>query len=207
MKKILCYGDSNTYGFRAFDGGRYSKDIRWCGCLQNLLGKDFKIIEEGMCDRTGFVDNPKGEDFSAQKHFFKCISNYKNIDLLILALGTNDLQFQYDIDFETVERGLIRLITESKKIAKDIILIPPIILEEDVLNGYFSFQFNEGSVEKSKAIGEIYKKTAKETDCKLFDINDFVRPSSIDGLHYDDNAHNLIAKNLAQFIKKTSLIF
>ncbi|HKL80363.1 MAG TPA: hypothetical protein VJ888_08010 [Mobilitalea sp.] len=29
LKNILCFGDSNTYGFIAGTGGRYSENIRW----------------------------------------------------------------------------------------------------------------------------------------------------------------------------------
>lgn len=33
--KIICYGDSNTYGACGFVGGRHHADIRWTGILQN----------------------------------------------------------------------------------------------------------------------------------------------------------------------------
>ena len=106
MKKILCYGDSNTYGYIPSTGLRYDKNTRWSGILQKNLGADYEIIEEGMCDRTGFVDNPKGFIFSASKHFPDLISKCLSIDVLILAIGTNDLQFQYDIQSETIKNGL-----------------------------------------------------------------------------------------------------
>ena len=48
MKKILCYGDSNTYGFIPTNCARYSKDERWSGILSNLLAPDFEILEEGL---------------------------------------------------------------------------------------------------------------------------------------------------------------
>lgn len=200
MKKILCYGDSNTFGYKPNDGERYDKNTRWTGILQNKLGENFEIIEEGMCDRTGFVDNPKGFIFSAQKHFPELISTIDKVDTIILAIGTNDLQFLYDVDDETIENGLKTLINLAKEKSDEIILIPPVILDETILKGFFNFQFDKTSIEKSKNVGEIYKNLAKTMDCRILDFNEFVKPSDIDGLHYDENSHKLIAEKLALFI-------
>lgn len=49
MKRILAFGDSNTWGFNPEKFGRYSEDIRWTGLLQKALGKDSLIIEEDPC--------------------------------------------------------------------------------------------------------------------------------------------------------------
>ena len=47
MTTILCYGDSNTYGYNPVNGLRYPKDVRWTGVLQKLLGEQYAVIEEG----------------------------------------------------------------------------------------------------------------------------------------------------------------
>ena len=59
MKRILAYGDSNTWGFDPVTWGsvpmtleRYPEDIRWTGLLQKALGKDALVLEEGLCGRT-----------------------------------------------------------------------------------------------------------------------------------------------------------
>ena len=202
MKKIICYGDSNTFGYNPKDNSRFDENSRWTSVLQKNLGKDYNVINEGMCDRTGFVSNPKGELFSAQEHFPKFISETENFDLLILSLGTNDLQFQYDISVDTVEKGLEELINIAKEKAKNIIIIPPVILSEKILEGFFICQFDEKSIQKSKKIGEIFKKTADIYNCEYFDINKFTSPSDLDGLHYDENSHKLIGNMLTNFIRR-----
>ena len=200
MKKIICYGDSNTFGYNPIDNSRFDENIYWTSILQKKL-PSCKIINEGMCDRTGFVDNPKGALFSSQKHFPELIKKSENFDLLILWVGTNDLQFQYDIDFKTVEAGLFNLINLAKEKAEKIIVIPPVILDERVLKGFFSFQFDEKSVLKSKEIGKIFKQAAKSNNCLFIDINEWVKPSDFDGLHYDEKSHKIIADKLSEFIK------
>ena len=44
MKKILCYGDSNTFGYNPVDGSRFDDKTRWTALLQENLGSDFEII-------------------------------------------------------------------------------------------------------------------------------------------------------------------
>jgi GNAT superfamily N-acetyltransferase len=42
--KILCYGDSNTWGFSPVNGSRFSEDIRWPGVLRRCLGEGFTVM-------------------------------------------------------------------------------------------------------------------------------------------------------------------
>lgn len=200
MKKIVCYGDSNTFGYNPKDGSRYDEKIRWTSILQKNLGSEYEIINEGMCDRTGFVINPKGSLFSAIKHFPQIIVKYDSIYNLILWIGTNDLQFQYDISIDTIEKGLENFIKLAKTRVKRIIIIPPVILNNKILEGAFSYQFDQTSVEKSKKVGEIYKTLADIYQCDYFDVNKFVKPFDIDGLHYDEFSHKIIADKLAQLL-------
>ena len=54
IKNILCFCDSNTWGFvpGAFDPEtlymkRYSILERWPGLLREMMGADYHIVEEG----------------------------------------------------------------------------------------------------------------------------------------------------------------
>ena len=74
--KVVCFGDSNTYGYepRSFFGGRYETDCRWVDILAAKTG--WEIINEGE----------NGREIP-----LKSISVPENIDLLTVMLGTNDL--------------------------------------------------------------------------------------------------------------------
>lgn len=198
MKYVICYGDSNTFGFNPKDGSRFDENTRWTSVLQKNLGTEYKVINEGMCDRTGFVNNPKGFIFSTTKHFPKFIAESGQIDVLVLWIGTNDLQFQYDTSIDSIKKGLENLIKLAKTKAKRIIIISPVILNEKILHGAFNYQFDKTSIVKSTKVGIVYQKLAKICDCEYFDINEFVKPSDIDGLHYDENSHKIIADKLAK---------
>lgn len=200
MKKIICYGDSNTFGFNPKDGSRFDENSRWTAILQKNTGIEYEVINEGACDRTGFVNNPKGLEFSAQRHFPKMLSEIDSIDILILAIGTNDLQCQYDINIGAIEKGLENLIKLARPKAKNIIIIPPVVLSEKVLEGFFNFQFDKTSIVKSREIGRIYRQITDAYHCNYFDINKFTTPSNFDGLHYDKKSHKIIADKLTEFI-------
>ena len=54
---ILCFGDSNTWGYKPDKTGRFDEKTRWTGLLQQKLGPEYHIIEEGLCGRmTVFQD-------------------------------------------------------------------------------------------------------------------------------------------------------
>ena len=40
--RVLCFGDSNTWGYIPGTGGRYASDVRWTGVLKQLTG--FEVI-------------------------------------------------------------------------------------------------------------------------------------------------------------------
>lgn len=203
MKKILCYGDSNTFGFNPENFGRYNKNERWSGILSELL-PDFEIIEEGMNNRLGFFDSPEGLKHSGGKYLSLLMKDYKDIDIFILALGTNDAQFFFNLDENIAKNGLENLVRTIYQINKNtkIILIPPVKIEENIIDGMFQTQFDLESVEKIKRVFPLYQQIAKEYDCLYFDFNQFTTPSETDGLHYTKESHKIIAQNLAKFIEK-----
>ncbi|MEO8424498.1 MAG: hypothetical protein ABI595_11400, partial [Actinomycetota bacterium] len=58
MTAILCYGDSNTWGYDAPSQERLGRWDRWPGVLQRELGDDVNVIEEGQNGRTTVFDVP-----------------------------------------------------------------------------------------------------------------------------------------------------
>lgn len=196
MKKILCFGDSNTFGYNPHNGNRYNESSRWTGILKNLCKNNYEIIEAGCNNRTAFSNNPNGIQFTG----YKVLPEYlKEIyDTIIFAIGINDLQKFYNPTLEEFETGIENII---KKIREnnpncDIIILSPSYITENILNSNFRFMFNETSIEKSKQITPIYEKIANEYNCKFLDLNKIVIPSEIDGLHYDIEEHKKIAQSI-----------
>lgn len=201
MKRIVCFGDSNTYGYIPNNGKRYSSDIRWTSRLSRLLGKEFEVINAGCNNRTCFIDNPAGEYQTGYKAIKKYLS--MNVDVFVLSIGINDSQLFYKPSLDDFRRGLTDFILQIQNSSDaKIVLVAPPILNDDVLKGNFSFQFDTQSIELSKYLPELYKKVADENNCYYFDMNDKVKVSNLDGLHYLPAEHELIAKLLFEFLSK-----
>ena len=93
MRHILCYGDSNTWGYTPGTGERHAPDVRWTGVLRRLLGEGWEVLEEGMNGRTTVFDNPMSPGRNGSAYLLTCLETHKPLDLVILMLGTNDLRF------------------------------------------------------------------------------------------------------------------
>ena len=200
MIKILCYGDSNTYGYIPGTAQRYDDNTRWTAVLARLLGDNYSIIEAGCNNRTCFSDNETGELQTGYKY----INRYLNQkpDIIILSLGINDLQCVYNpslIEFETGLKQFIEQVKMMYDLAKILVISPP-CLDENVLRGDFSVQFNKDSVKKSKLLPGIYEKISSQAGCIY--LNPDISPSSVDGLHFSKDAHLLIAKKIKEVILK-----
>ena len=201
MKKVLCYGDSNTFGFNPENGSRFNSEIRWSGILKNKLQNKFEVVEEGLNNRAGFCKSSDDFQYNGASHVLELIkNNFDDVEYLILAIGTNDYQFRFDMDEENIENKL----NEIARIAKDknikIIFLSPVILKKEILNSWFNNLFNNESIIKSQKFASFYKKLAKKLDLIYVDLNEIVKPSLIDGLHYDENSHKLIAQKLIEIL-------
>ena len=205
MKKVLCFGDSNTYGFVPEKCTRYDKNTRWTGVLQALCDSDFSIIEGGCNNRTAFVDNPAGVEQTG----YKILPEYFTkdyFDIVVLAIGINDLQLFFKPTLEEFEQGIEKLIKITKDLSPNakIILVCPSKLDlAGIKSGVFNFQFDETSVEKSYHLPQIYKKLAEKHACKLVDLNEIAKVSPLDGLHFSAESHKKIAENLYKNLKQT----
>lgn len=201
MKKILCFGDSNTYGYIPQTGKRYSQNERWCRILQELLGENFEVLEQGCNNRTAFKDNPMGKIYTGYKILPEYLSN--DLSWVILSVGINDLQTQYKTTLKEFKNGLKKLINTTQELcpnSKILILAPPKI-NEGILNSFFSTLFDQSAIKKSAQLPSIYEKIASETACEFINLDTIVKTSQKDGLHLEKEAHEKIAKEIHNKLK------
>lgn len=202
MKKILCFGDSNTYGYIPNNGARYDKNTRWTGVLSLLSHGKFKIIEGGCNNRTAFATNPAGKIFTGYEILPELLTD--DFDAVVLAIGINDTQFLFDTvieDFTTGIENLINIVQAKCPQAK-IILVAPSILTDDVLNGNFACLFDRTSIEKSRQLPLLYKKIAEKQNIEFLDLNSVAKTSSLDGLHYAPEQHKKIAQVIFKILSE-----
>lgn len=90
MKRIICYGDSNTYGLNPETNLRYPREKRWTGILQNILGNEYLVVEEGLNGRTTVLSEPGLEYRNGYPYLEPCLQSHIPVDYLVFMLGTND---------------------------------------------------------------------------------------------------------------------
>ena len=194
LKKILCFGDSNTYGYIPNNGARYDKNTRWTGVLSLLSHGKFEIIEDGCNNRTAFAENPTGKIFTGYEILPELLTD--DFDVVVLAIGINDTQFLYNLSSIEIASGVEKLINivKVKSPQAKILLVAPSILTDDVLNGNFACLFDRTSIEKSRQLPLLYQKIAEKQNIEFLDLNSVAKTSSLDGLHYAPEHHLKIAQ-------------
>ena len=209
LKNILCYGDSNTWGYvpqcdHTQQKSRYPRDIRWPGALQTLLGEDYYVIEEGLNSRTTNLDYPPPPERNGKTYLSPCLYSHAPIDLIILALGGNDTKTYFNRSANDIKDGLADLIDviQASTYGKELIGPPqilittcviPLISIEDVQdeNGV---KFMKGAVKKSQELVGLYAELARDKSCHFVDLSKDVMPSDHDGVHFDELAHKKCAE-------------
>ena len=199
-KRILCFGDSNTYGYIARGNGRrYGENIRWPSRLAKMLGNDYTVIEEGLPGRTtdtALSQEPWKNGLSVLK---SVLSSHRPIDMMILMLGTNDLKASFHREAEPIDAGIRTIIDDTKSFMLEkqnyspvILLIAPAPLSDAAMSADV-MDFDEHSVAVSRQLGSSFRRTAEEKNILFLDAADYVKVSETDGIHLDADNHVLLA--------------
>ena len=147
MQHILCFGDSNTYGYKPDGTGRFLEGVRWTSLLQQKLGADFTVYEEGLCGRTTIFQDALREGRRGLDLIGTAVETHSPLDLVIIMLGTNDCKTCYGASAEVIAKGLEKVIDKAREKAAtpfDLLVISPIHLGKGVGEG-FDTEFNEAS--------------------------------------------------------------
>ena len=193
---ILCFGDSNTYGYKPDRTGRFDESIRWTGLLQKKLGPDYHIIEEGLCGRTTVFQDELREGRRGLDLIGVTVEMQTPVDLMILMLGTNDCKTRYGASAAVIARGLDQVIRKARKSSPtpfDILVISPIHLGKGVGEPDFDPEFNSNSEAVSRNLAAEYRKVALLNHAAFLNAADFASPSVTDREHLDEAGHAALA--------------
>ena len=205
MKTILCFGDSNTYGYvPGTEGERYAAAIRWPRRLAALLGEEYDVVEEGLNGRTtAFRDNLEPYRCGLDT-ILPCVLSHEPVDLLIVMLGTNDTKDRYHVKAEEIGFGLEELVMkvsgyyQFRAHKPQLLLVAPAPLG-DMRDGV---EFSEASRAKSLRLSEIFAGVAERFGCAFLNAGAVVQELGCDSIHFTPEDHRLLAQALAQQTKQ-----
>ncbi len=213
MKTVLCYGDSNTYGYNPSDGLRYPKDIRWTGRLQKLLGSEYNVIEEGCNGRTTCFDDPKEPWKNGLPYLRPCLNTHKPVDIVILMLGSNDLKTFFHASAKEIADGAATLIDVIREFTQEkqgfvprIILVSPPEIGEGITSSPFCDHFKEDAITRSREFETYFGAVAQDKACEIFYSARYLQASKEDSLHLSPEAHKIMAKQLVKIIRNVDNI-
>ncbi len=207
MKNILCFGDSNTWGYTPLSGARYSINERWPRVLQANLGDKYHIIEEGLCGRTIASHMQDRSHRSGQELLPALLESHRPLDLVIVMLGTNDLQRCFNLSVEEIAsniKSFCLMIKNNEYISQNkpktkILLISPAHLADLSIEDQLHFQ---GGQLKSKQLARHYSQVATDLHIEFLDAHSVVQTTNIDGIHWTKEQHNNFGEILSTNINK-----
>ncbi len=216
--RILAYGDSNTWGWIASTDGiptqRLSPSERWTGQLAERHGGAVVIIENGLNLRTTDLDDPVGgggqlasRDYNGAAALPGLLAANAPLDHVIIALGQNDLQAQYNRSPNEIAAGIGSLVDTVRRSAgeigttypaPDVIVLAPIPLGPD-LHPDFTEGWR-GAQAKSQGLAAAIQREGARAGFTVIDVSAETGPiEGIDGLHFSVRQHSVIADNLATY--------
>lgn len=112
-RRVLCFGDSNTYGYDPARDGRYGDDERYPMVLQDLLGDGWSVVEEGLPGRTAVFDDPITEGMNGLRVITPILMSHAPLDTVTIMLGTNDSKERFGCNSYLISQGIVRLVKKS----------------------------------------------------------------------------------------------
>ena len=208
MKRILCFGDSNTWGNISGTPDRFDPEVRWTGVLQNELGGDYLVIEEGYNGRTVVMPDLVEGRLSGIDYFRPCLDSQSPLDLVILMLGTNDLKIRFGLEAESIAFGFHRYLdalmtTPMMGERPKVLLVSPILIDESYKgNAVFHGMFGEDGVERSKELAPVYRRFAEENGLGFLDAAEYGSASPVDGIHMAADDHRRLGRAMAGKVRE-----
>lgn len=204
MRQILCFGDSNTWGYNPKDGSRFPWEIRWTGKVQQeLIDSDYRIVEEGLCGRTTIFEDALRPGRSGINLLPVLLDTHRP-DALVIMLGTNDCKTVYGASAGVIAKGVDRLLTAAQQQNPDlrILVVSPIHLGNGVGQEGYDPEFNDHSVDVSHELASAYSKVARTHNASFLDASKVAVSSEYDREHMDAVNHSLLAGAISNKLKE-----
>ena len=182
--RILCFGDSNTYGYdpRDFFGDPYGAEDRWVDLLAKQTGHE--CINAGANGR----EIPRSIPSPAQ------LLEEASSDVLLVMLGTNDL-----LQGASAQEAAARMeafLSPPLPDHKQILLICPPPMKRG------AWVPTDDLMIESLRLGEEYTRLAQKRNIPFVDTRQWNIPLAYDGVHFTQEGHHAFAENVQEWMSQ-----
>ena len=183
MVRILCFGDSNTYGYdpRGFFGDRYGAEDRWVDLLAKQTGHE--IINAGA----------NGREIPRSPYALRLLTQQQEVDIFLAMLGTNDL-----LQGASAKEAATRMETFLNPLlphCKQTLLVAPPPMKRG------AWVPTDELVSESILLAEEYKLLAEKLNIPFVDTRHWNIDLTFDGVHFTEAGHHTFAKNLRKELR------
>ncbi len=192
--KILCFGDSNTYGYdpRSYLGSRYGEGIRWPGLLGALPGVEvYERGENGRC-----IPHRDYQLKNAGREIEAC----GIVDIILIMLGGNDLLSEPDYFAEDVAERMEEFLLHLKGLScvsgTKILLVPPV----PMIRGQWVTE--QRLIDESARLPELYRELAAAFETDYMPPPEGPGILDFDGVHLTSAGHRSFFEKLKSHLEK-----
>ena len=214
MPRILCYGDSNTWGYATTPrpDGRYADHERWPRVMGAALGPDWTVIEEGLNGRTTVHADPiEGLWLDGSSTLTAILRSHLPLDVVAIMLGTNDLKAKFSVGPFDIAGGVEVLLKQLSRAEagrgggapKAVVICPPPILATYGEFQFFGEMFS-GAHEKSLRLAGFYQAVAAQHGAAFLDAGRHIATSAYDGVHLDVEMQARLGQAAAEAVRRNA---
>ena len=181
--RILCFGDSNTYGYdpRGFFGDRYDAEDRWVNLLAKQTGHE--IINAGA----------NGREIPRNPYALRLLTENAPVEVFLVMLGTNDL-----LQGASAKEAATRMeafLTPMLPHCKQLLLVAPPPMKRGAWVPTYEL------VAESIQLAEEYKLLAEKLNIPLVDTRHWNIELTFDGVHFTEAGHHTFAETLRKELR------
>jgi lysophospholipase L1-like esterase len=205
VRSVLCFGDSNTYGYLASTDGRLGRWERWTGVAQRALGvDDWYLIEDGLGGRTTSFEFPGTIGRNGRMSLLASLELHEPLDALVIFLGTNDICLP-GVTAAWAAAGVESLIEavrtrpgpDPRPNIPILVVAPPPFLPLDAT----SEELSPWALAESERFSEAYGAMSHRVGVELLDLRGVAAPTELDGIHFEQDAHRAIGMAVAEALR------
>ena len=208
MKRIIAFGDSNTWGLNPAEQKRYPEHIRWTGILRKRLsGTGWVPAEEGLCGRTTAFEDPRRPGLKGSEAVRPILAGNPEAAAAIVMLGTNDCKKVFRASAEEIGEGLEQCLDafEEQIAPEHILVVSPILLGKNVWQPDKDPEFDQRSVRISSELKAVYEKIARRRRHLFLAASDYAEAAPYDEEHMNAEGHRNLAEAVCRLLEDTLL--
>ena len=207
MKKILVYGDSNVWGDNFITSIRLDDKKQWVNIVQNNKIDKFKILQEGLPGRIAGNYEVDKKYKNGKDTYLSTFKTCAPVDIVIIALGGNDLQLKYNRSSQDIIKDLIWYEDIINEEYKDIDTQKKYFVNRKLPQFIYILPTNFDYIKDASMIFDKVCEQKRQEIIKYFKNNNKIYISSNDislvedGIHYSEQGHMQMAKLVEGLLK------